>query len=163
MRGRLINPFLAKIAQLDTVATATAGGYDDDFDDVKKNTDGTTKRVDKTPILVPCQVEVGVFEALMQVAAGDLPKTEMHIVFHFADLEEMGLVDADTGQALIRVDDKLISIHRFADGSLIELVNPKAGGLYITEAQPQSFGLSGGERNLLVCTLDQRDQGKAGP
>jgi hypothetical protein len=70
MRGRLINPFLAEIAQLDTVATAAdpdaagpaVSGYDPDFKETLVLGTPGGERVDarkeKVPIRVPCQVQV---------------------------------------------------------------------------------------------------------
>lgn len=171
MRGRLINPFLAELAQLDTVATAAdpdgagaeTSGYDPDFREPIKVTgsDGLPEsaRRELAPILVPCQVEIGSFEVMQQLASGNTPDSRVVLVFHFADLENMGLVDPSTGEALIRVNDRLIALRRLADESLIQQVRTKSGGLYITEAQPQSFGLAGGDRNLLVCTFEEREQG----
>ena len=80
MRGRLINPFLAEIAQLDTVATSAdpdgpgsgLSGYDSDFKEtvVLESPGGgrTDARREKPPLRVPCQVEVGAFEALQPLA-----------------------------------------------------------------------------------------------
>lgn len=163
MRGRLINPFKVLIARLDTVGTAAdpdgagpmTSGYDDVFREPVRKADGTSGRVEHTPVLVPCQIEVGAYEGLHETSAGDDPDGSIVVVFHFEDLEDMTLINPDTGEALIHKDDRLVSIHRFDDETLIQ----KCGvdGYFCTEAQPQSFGLSGGERNLLVCKFDTRD------
>jgi hypothetical protein len=76
------------------------------------------------------------------------------LVFHFRDLERMGLVDAATGEALLRINDRLVAIHRM-DGVLVQSVRTPPG-LYATEVQPQSFGL-GLSRNLLLVTFDERE------
>lgn len=165
MRGRLINPFLAEIAQLDTVATAAdpdgAGpgvtGYDPDFKEtVILGAPGARidARKEKPPIRVPCQVEVGTFEALQQLAAGNSPNSRIVLVFHFRDLERIGLVDVATGEALLRINDRLVAIHRM-DGVLVQAVRTPPG-LYATEVQPQSFGL-GLSRNLLLVPFDERE------
>jgi hypothetical protein len=166
MRGRLINPFLAEIAQLDTVATSAdpdgpgsgLSGYDSDFKEtvVLESPGGgrTDARREKPPLRVPCQVEVGVFEALQQLAAGNSPNSRIVLVFHFRDLERMGLVDGVTGEALLRLNDRLIGIYRM-DGALVQAVRTPPG-LYATEVQPQSFGL-GLSRNLLLVTFDERE------
>jgi hypothetical protein len=166
MRGRLINPFLAEIAQLDTLATAAdpdgagpgVSGYDPDFKEMVIFGAPAGERIDarkeKPPIHVPCQVEVGAFEALQQLAAGNSPNSRIVLVFHFRDLERMGLVDMATGEALLRINDRLVAIHRM-DGVLVQAVRTPPG-LYATEVQPQSFGL-GLSRNLLLVTFDERE------
>ena len=165
MRGRLINPFLAEIARLDTSATAAdpdgagplASGYDPDFKEtivVEEPTGRRDARREMTPIRIPCQVEVGAFETLQQLAPGSSPSSRVTLVFHFADLERLGLVDAATGDALLRVNDRLVAIYDMA-GNLVQAVRTPPG-LYATEVQPQSFGL-GGARNLLLVTLQSRE------
>ena len=172
-RGGLIFKFKAELAQLDTSATArdpdAAGpltsGYDPDFreplnipvdDDVQV---GDPVRAEKTLIRLDCQVESNTFEALSQMFSGNAPKTNTGLVFHFRDLEELGLVDPATGDALIRPGDRLNAIYRL-DGSLVQMIrNPP--GLYIIEARPIGFGLdlTAPTRNLLLCQLGDREQG----
>ncbi len=171
MRGRLINPFLAELAQLDTVATAAdpdgagplASGYDPDFKETvlvpAGPGSGVDARKEKPPLRVPCQVEVGAFEALQQLATGTSPNSRVTLVFHFQDLERMGLVDLASGDALLRVNDRLVAIHDLA-GNLVQRVRTPPG-LYATEVQPQSFGL-GLARNLLLVTFDERELGPRG-
>jgi len=166
MRGRLINPFLAEIAQLDTVATAAdpdgagalVSGYDSDFKETIVLGEPAAGRVDarkeKPPIRIQCQVEVGTFEVLQQLAGGNSPNTRIVLVFHFRDLERMGLVDAGSGDALLRVNDRLIAIHTL-QGQLVQAIRTPPG-LYATEVQPQSFGL-GLSRNLLLVTFEERE------
>ncbi|MBI4508734.1 MAG: hypothetical protein HY698_03795 [Deltaproteobacteria bacterium] len=170
MRGRLINPFLAEIARLDTTATAAdpdatgplVSGYDPDFKETVVLDDAGARRdarQEMPPMLVPCQVEVGAFEALQQLATGTSPNSRVVLVFHFQDLERMGLVDAASGDALIRVNDRLVAIHDVA-GNLVQRVRTPPG-LYATEVAPQSFGL-GSARNLLLVTFDERELGPRG-
>lgn len=166
MRGRLINPFLAEIAQLDTVATAAdpdaagplTSGYDPDFKETLVFGSPEGARLDarrEKPVLrVPCQVEVATFEALEQLAAGASPTSRIVLVFHFRDLERMALVDAASGDALLRVNDRLVAIHTLR-GQLVQAVRTPPG-LYATEVQPQSFGL-GLSRNLLLVTFQERE------
>jgi len=171
MRGRLINPFLAELARLDTVATAAdpdgagplTGGYDPDFKEtvLVPATDerGADARKEMPPIRIPCQVEVGAFEALQQLASGNSPDAKVTLVFHFRDLERMGLVDPGTGDALLRANDRLAAIHDLA-GNLVQSIRTPPG-LYATEVQPQSFGL-GLSRNLLLVTFEERELGPRG-
>lgn len=170
MRGRLIHAFLAEIARLDTVATAAdpdgAGplttGYDPDFKETVVLEDAGVRRDarrEMAPILVRCQVEVGAFEALQQLASGTSPSSQVTLVFHFRDLERMGLVDPASGDSLLRVNDRLVAIRDLA-GALVQAVRSRPG-LYATEVQPQSFGL-GRSRNLLLVTFQERDLGVRG-
>ncbi|HTP30229.1 MAG TPA: hypothetical protein VMK12_31795 [Anaeromyxobacteraceae bacterium] len=167
MRGRLLNAFVAELAQLDVAATAAdpdgsgplASGYDPDFKETvllpTGGSVGTDARKEKPALLLPCQVEVGAFEALQELASGNSPASRVTLVFHFRDLEERGLVDPATGDALIRVNDRLVAIRDRHDSFVQAIRTPP--GLYVREAQPQ-FGL-GTSRNLLAVTFEQREQG----
>ena len=170
MRGRLINPFLAEVVRLDTAATAAApdaggplaSGYDPDFKEtIVMEGAGVRRdaRREMPAVLIPCQVEVGAFEALRQFASGNSPDSRVTLVFHFRDLERMGLVDPATGDALLRVNDRLVAI-RDLSGALVQAVRTPPG-LYVTEVQPQSFGL-GRSRNLLLITMQDRELGVQG-
>ena len=171
MRGRLINPFVAELARLDTVATAAdpdgpgplTSGYDPDFKETvmvpATGERGTDARKEMPSIRIPCQVEVGTFEALQQLASGNSPDSKVTLVFHFRDLERMGLVDPGTGDALLGVNDRLVAIHDLV-GNLVQAVRTPPG-LYATEVQPQSFGL-GLNRNLLLVTFEERELGVRG-
>jgi hypothetical protein len=172
MRGRLINPFLAEIVQLDTVATAEdpdgagplTSGYDSDFKETVivpgSEWRGRDARSEKPVIRVPCQVEVGEFGQLQELLTGMSPKSHLVLVFHFEDLERMGLVDQASGDALLKVDDRLVSIRDYHTGDLVQAVRTPPG-LYITEVRPQSFGL-GLKRNLLFAVFDERALGAKG-
>ena len=166
-RGRLIWPFLAELAQLDTAATKVdpdgagplTSGFDDDFREpvivpVVGEQTGTEHRVEKDPILLPCQIEVARFEQLRMLATGQSPDELLRLVFHFADLELFGLVDADNGEATIRVNDRLNAIKRIETE---ELVQEFRIPLFATSVMPRSFGLDGLERNLLVVSFEERE------
>jgi hypothetical protein len=166
MRGRLLNPFKAKVARLDTVGTAAdpdaggplTSGYDPIFREPLPKVGGGNYRKEHDALLIPCQVEFDdIVDQLAQASAGQETTTKVRIIFHFEDLERMSLVDATTGQALLRLNDRLLSIHRFDDETLIQTVGLDANGYFCTEARPVSFGLSGGARNLLVCVYEARD------
>ncbi len=171
MRGRVINPFLAELARLDTTTTVAdpdgpgplASGYDPDFKETvlvpAAGELGADARREQPPIRIPCQVEVGTFEALQQLASGNSPNSKVTLVFHFRELERMGLVDAATGDALLRVNDRLVAIRDLA-GNLVQAIRTPPG-LYATEVQPQSFGL-GLCRNLLLVTFEERELGLRG-
>lgn len=163
-RGRLIWPFKAEIARLSQEGTAAdpdgagplTSGYDPVFREPIKQA-GVVRRVELDPIMVPCQVEDRAWEALMASAGGDDPRIEMTLVFHFRDLERMGLVDATTGDALIRKNDRLVAIRDYRTEAVIQSVTTPPG-LYVTQALPRSYGLSGLSRNLLAVTFESREQ-----
>lgn len=160
-RGRLIWPFTARIAKLDTLATSVngaplSGGYDFDFKEPVKKSDGTTSRVYGNPIDLPCQVETegDQFDRLTMRNLGDDGDTALKLVFHFQDLEDYGLVDTK-GRATIPKGTKLVAIF---DGDMEEIDDYESQDLVVTEAQPRSAGLSGLKRNLLLVTFKARDE-----
>jgi len=170
MRGRLIFPFLADLRRLDTAAMASTdpdgagpltGGFDPDFKEpvlVDHDGDGVAERerTELPAIRVPCQVEPKVFEDLRMLASGDSPRSDISLVFHFKDLERLGLVDATTGDALIRPNDRLAGLYDLG-GLLVQTIRTPPG-LYVTQAQPRGFGLgrSRPRRNLLLVTFEAR-------
>lgn len=170
-RGRLIWPFVARIARLDPTGTDHAivessvdAGYDDVFREPRQvPTSGVQQGVDARRELadldVACQVEDQAWERLRMMRTGNVEANEVVLVFHFATLELLGLVDATTGTATApRVGDRLKSIHSSIDLALVQAV-PTPPGLYCVEAQPRSYGLSRLTRNLLVCTFRERRRG----
>ncbi len=163
MRGRLLFPFVAEIAQLDR----TASRFDPDFKEPLP--DG---RVEQT-ITLPCQVEVGEFETLEEAFSGDLPKTALTLVFHFRDLERQGLIvdapagasarrgakprsSAETGDAKLRVGDRLAALRDRA-GNIVQAIQTPPG-LFAIEVRPLTFGF-GLARNLLLAIFHDREQG----
>ena len=171
MRGRLLQAFLAELAQLDVAATEAdpdgagplASGYDADFHETVllpgAAGPGSDARREKPPLHLPCQIEVQSFAALSELAAGNSPRSHVVLVFHFRDLEQRGLVDPNTGDALLRVGDRLVAIRDRRTGELVQAVRTPPG-LYLTEPQPE-FGL-GGRRNLLIATFSERALGGQG-
>ncbi len=168
MRGRLIFPFLAELHRLDTAAMARGDassglgpGYDDDFKEpilVDADDDGVAEpfRREHAAVRIPCQVEPEAFEALRMATSGNTPRSSMDLVFHFRDLERLGLVDTATGDALIRPSDRLGALYA-ADGQLVQAVRTPPG-LYVTEARPIGFGLNRRRpsRNLLLVSFQDR-------
>jgi hypothetical protein len=167
-RGRLIWPFVARIARLDPTATDAAVviagedvGWDEDFREARQVQaagiqQGLSARRELEPLDLEGQIEDQAWEQLRMMRTGNADQNEVVLVFHYAKLELLGLIDASTGTATApRVGDRLVSIHRSVDLSLVQTV-PTPPGLYCTEAQPRSHGLSGLERNLLVCTFRER-------
>jgi hypothetical protein len=162
MRGRLINPFGVQIYRLSPAEIAESPGYDSTFREPKLEVTadglGRVGRKELDPVIVPGQFSVNTdFMKLLMSNAGNLAESMVRILFHFRDLENMGLVEASTGLAQIKPRDRLGGIYTLGDDpSLIQAIkNPP--GLYVTEAAPH-FGL-GRSRNLLVVTFMSRDPG----
>lgn len=156
MRGRLICPFICEIVRLDTAATEAADGYDHVFKVPKPKLDAggayTNERREKIAIKVPCQVEVGSFDQQRMTPSGNDSDGRMTFVLHFRDLERLGLVDPTTGDALIRINDRIVNVYDKRTGALVQKL--PGDGVHVTEAQP-TFGL-GSRRNLLVLTCSSR-------
>jgi hypothetical protein len=167
MRGRLIFPFLAELHRLDTVAMATdAPGYDQDFKepallDVDGDGVGDAFRREHPPVRVPCQVEPETLNALRMTPSGNAHASSLDLVFHFRDLERLGLVDVTTGEALIRASDRLGGLFD-TEGQLVWAVRTPPG-LYVTEARHAGFGLfrRRPRRNLLVVSFSDRPAGRS--
>jgi hypothetical protein len=172
MRGRLIFPFLAELHRLDHEAMALGGpgvppGYDDDFKEpifVDADDDGVAEpfRREYPPVRVPCQVEPEALEALRMATSGNTPRSSFDLVFHYKDLERLGLVDVATGDALIRPSDRLGALYAL-DGRLVQAVRTPPG-LYVTEARPIGFGLCRRRpsRNLLRVSFQDRAAARSG-
>lgn len=153
-RGRLICPLVVELARLDTDATRAAGGYDTTFKTMKP---GVARR--ELPVVrLRAQVEMGKWEGQNQTQAGNVPDSRLTLAFHFRDLEAAGLVDLATGDAKIRVGDRLVAIYDRTGTVKDATVKTANGGLYATEVQHAGLGL-GGRRNLLVVVFDERPQG----
>jgi len=174
VRGHLIFQFVAELHRLDTQAMALgdagAGvppGYDDDFKEpilVDSDDDGVGEpfRREHPPVRVPCQVEPEAFEALRMATSGNTPRSSFDLVFHFRDLEQLGLVDAASGDAQIRPSDRLGALYA-RDGQLVQAVRTPPG-LYVTEARPIGFGLHRRRpsRNLLLVSFQDRAAARSG-
>lgn len=164
MRGRLIDPFLAEIAQLDTVATAAdpdgmgplTSGYDDDFREPIRTSNatgqgsGVSTVVYKTPMRVRCQVEMGTFEKVQEFFSGNSPDMRLVIVSHFRDLERASMVDAN-GSATIRVGDQLLAFYDLRGRLVQRMTTP----VFCVQPEPTSFGI-GLARNLLAIYFEAR-------
>ena len=153
-RGKLICPLVVELARIDTKGTKDAGHYDPTFRTMKP---GTT-RSELASIKLHAQVEHGRWEAQNQTQAGNVPDSRLTLVFHFRELEALGLVDANTGDALIRIGDRLVAIYDRTGTVKDMTVKVPSGGLYVTEVSPAGSGL-GGRRNLLVAVFDERATG----
>lgn len=167
-RGQLIWPMIVELGLLDTVATAgdpdgagpLTSGYDQDFREPviiappSGSGRGTVHRIENL-VKLPAQVETDTFEQLQMLATGFSPRSLIRLVFHFRDLELVGRVDAITGRPTLRMDDRLSGIYDYRTKKLIEAF-PNPPGLFATQVQSRSFGLSSLKRNLLLVTFTDR-------
>jgi hypothetical protein len=166
MRGRLYEPFLAELYQLDVPATAADpdatgklhSGMDPDFKQVTSYTDATTKKRTSAirygaAQLVPCQIEINTFDTLQVMPTGAEAQARVVLVFHYRTLEAMGLIDMATGDCAIKISDKVTSIKNTQG----ETVHVFRLGLYVTAVVP-SFGI-GTRPDLLLVTFEDRAQG----
>lgn len=168
MRGALVFRFVAELYRLDTRAMAEGvpsvglpPAYDEDFKEailVDADGDGVGEslRREHSPVRVPCQVEPVALDSMRMTTAGNAPDSRLDLVFHFRDLERLGLVDAATGEALVRPSDRLGALYD-RDGNLVQAVRTPPG-LYVTEARPIGFGLARRRprRNLLLVRFEER-------
>jgi len=164
MRGRLIQRFKAEFARLDTTTTEANGAYDHDFREIIAD-DSTTgdgigivQRAEHDVVMVPCQIGSRVFEALRAFDQGNVPRSDVTMYLHSRDLENLILVDATTGESLLHVGDRLVSIRSFQDESLVQSIRTPPG-LYVREATPSGWGIhmASPTRNLLRVVLEPRD------
>lgn len=157
-RGRLLFPFIARLARLDTSAST----YDQDFRTVTHSypTGQAGARVStraELPVVeLSCQVEDSRWEVQRQTATGNAPDSEIILVFHFSELESKGLVDVASGDAMIRTGDRLVDLRSSKTGALVQA--SAKPNLFVTEARPGGFGL-GLSRNLLIVSFAERSQG----
>jgi len=98
VRGRLINPFAADLAQLDPAATAAdpdgpgplTSGYDADFQETvlvpSAGGRGRDARREKPLPRIPCQVEVQAFGELTELATGNSPRSHLVLVFRVREV-----------------------------------------------------------------------------
>lgn len=164
-RGRLIFPMICELALIDTDGAEQAGRQDPVFRTLPASNATGVRRTGRyespTTIRLHAQVEDISAQRQRQIAAGNAPESRLGLVFHFEELEELGLVDAD-GLAKVRVNDRLVAIYDADGDELQERFPGVPGGLYCVEVPPHSFGLSGGKRNLCPTFWNDRAQGKIG-
>ena len=163
MLVKLINPFTAEVARLDTEKTeSTAGGkpgYHRTFDEPDvKIIDGvrTGGRAEKAPLRIPVQVEDRTWEALRQFDNGNSPAIGIGLVAHYHTLRHLGLVDDVTGKVSLNVNDRLVKISDKC-GRAVSIVRTPPG-LYCMEVRPMSYGI-GGTLNLLLLLFSDRARG----
>lgn len=165
-RGRLLFPVTAEIARLDLASSAAdpdgAGplttGIDPDYREpiVVASPDRLGRSVrQETTVQLPAQVDTKFADKLQMLSTGDSKQTIVVLVFHFSDLEALGLVDPTTGKALIKTSDRLNALYR-GNGTLIQAYSSPQ--IFAQEATPIGIGI-GGDRNLLRVVFQSTDMG----
>jgi hypothetical protein len=166
MRPRIHHAFMAEIRMLDAVATrAETGpaqlqsGFDDEFQEIVVVSTPAgrrhTERREQPPVFVPSQVEDPTFDVLRQLATGAQLDTKLTLVWAAKDLVRLGLIVPETGEPLIRQNDRLVSIRDRHLNVVQEIRTPP--GLYVTEVRPL-WGIAQ-RRDLWLVNLQDRAQG----
>ncbi len=156
-RGRLINKFVAVIKRLDTVATAAVvgGGYDPEFDAVIPVDDGTqlgaTSRREMADLRLPVQLDRTSWGENNPTRGGKQTVADVVLVFHWPDLENMGLIGAD-GEPVLEESDRIDRIETVKGAVEATFKNPP--GMFITGFTRAGHGLSpfGTSRTNLLYT-----------
>lgn len=156
MRGRLIFPLFADVYRYNGTATF----QDPDFrepglGDVDGDGLDDRERPELPVVRVPCQVEPKSLEELNITPSGNAPKSVIDLVFHFRDLQRLGLVDPQTQAPLIAPPDRLGAIYDRAGALAQHFPNPP--GLFARGYPPVRFGLGRRpQRALLVVRFADR-------
>lgn len=167
MRGRLIHKFLARLLRVDRAATgdtpAAGAGFNPFLQEPVRISDGqeqfgVSSRQEKDAVDVPCQVNYARRDPTRMTPVGADVSEDLSLIFHFADLERLGLVKA-TGEADVGPGDR-VSVILDRDGATVQEY-PDPPGLYVVEATPHGFGLAAfgkATRNLLRVRVAPREQ-----
>lgn len=160
MRVPLLNPVTAVFQQLQTQATwgnAPAGqehGYDPDFREPQTTQSAGGQPIEGSQVYgedvkVPCQLEVKTYEEIKMLEAGDDPLTRIVLVLHRKDLANLGLIDVDTGNILLKRNDKFLRIEYRG-----RVVLQPLSELYISRIDQGSagFGVDGYDLHIVYTT-----------
>lgn len=160
-RGRLLFWLWADIAQHDTAATAAAGGYDEDFrettltdtdDDGLGDADG---RVESATISIKAQIETDRQELQRMTGTGDVTQTQLGLVVHMRDMENLGYVEVN-GDLKVRKGDRLVKIRNKAGLTRMDFGRTP---IYVTHAVRLNAWL-GNDSNLALLTFGERARGR---
>lgn len=144
---------------LDPPGPATSG-YDDllrepvvyDVGNVR-----TSARQELPPTRVPCQVEIMRDERLRELRAGDAAISSMTFVLHRADLERLGLLDANRN-VLLKKGDRVSQLERYGApiGTVTKTFDPQ---LYVVEVRSGSWGFGPDGYDLEMLIVAERREG----
>lgn len=137
-------------------------GYDEILREPIVYNDVGGSRVDSRqelpPIRIPCQVENMTDEQLKEEVSGDVPVSNMILIFHRADLERLSLLDSNRN-VIIKKGDRVSSFERYGApiGTVVKTLTEP--GLYIHEMRSRSFGFGPDGHDLEFALLAERKHG----
>ena len=166
----LLQKTIAVVHRLDIQATRSfdpvgedTSGYDPTFREPIVYQDPVTairesSRHERPAVRIPCQVENMSEERRRQLAIGDAAVSNILLVFHRRDLEQMGLLDADQ-EVVIKKGDRVSRLEQFGapPGRTVKRLAPP--GLFITEMRGASFGFGPTGYDLELAILSDRREG----
>jgi hypothetical protein len=174
LQGRLIFAQWTAILRLDPAATVAAGQHPVFKEPIPSYSPAgkagavrsDTRKYIQPPVFIQAQIERYTYRQMRQGQGGDVPDSKLTLVMLAADLKRLGLLDPDTGEPVLKKDDKCLgtwsscSTAKQAVAALMKqaqnVIDPP--GLYCTEIKPGGEGL-GGTRNLFIMTFDDREHG----
>ncbi len=154
------------MCRVDPAGTAAAPGFDPDFAEPRLvDTDGDgvadVDRAELPPIDLLCQVEPEAQERLAMTAAGDVPRSEVTLVFHTRQLAARGVYDRSTGTLDLRPGDRLAALRSLVGTAL--WIPREGRGMYLTEAKLAGWGLGRtAQANLVLATFEDRPVARRG-
>jgi len=162
-RGRLINKFVAVIRRLDTEETSlvTGGGYDPEFDSPIPVDDGTqlgaSSRREMPELRLNCQLDRTSWGEQNMARGGKQIVADIVLVFHWPDLENMGLIGAD-GEPVLKKGDRIDHIETRKGDVEATFDNPP--GMFITGFERAGHGQApfGNPRTNLLYTYCSYDR-----
>lgn len=139
-----------------TGSTPIESGYDDVFKDivVLSTPKRTEQRKEQESIFIPSQIENPSYEALTQMSAGNIPDSKITLAWAVKDIAAMDLIVPETGECLVRVNDRVVSISDNCKNVLLKVRTPP--GLFVTEIR-RTWGMAS-MGDLFLVTLDDREQ-----
>jgi len=173
IRIPLISPVDAVVHRLDVAATAAQdppGGPATGYQPILKEPypflagdDRRTTRTEMAAIRIPCQYHEMTTYQLNMEFAGSADMSRQVLVFHRMDLERLGLIDATTGNVLLKNSDRVSQlelrgniVRRFADPTTPDY------GLFVYEVKDKSWGAGPQGYDLAVCYFTNRPRTSIG-
>lgn len=161
----LIFAYMVKIGRLDTASMGVENpaGYDDVLREpvlVDSDGDGVGEpRRREILVSLPAQISTASWEQLRLSAGGLAPESEIAICFDRDDLDEAGLIDVSTGESVLRLSDRLVSIEDMDGVPIITFPNDPNEDHYRTPLQATSVRPTGfmGSENLVDIIFRQED------
>jgi hypothetical protein len=111
--------------------------------------------VEYPPVRVPCQVETLTAQELQQRSMGDVPLSNIRLVFHKKDLLKLKLLKERTNELLIKKNDRISTIESSKEPGKITY-HIDSPGLYIVQVEPGSFGFGTNGFDLFIIYLRER-------